>query len=216
MFEHCKDINHRWIWFVILLILSFPAAVAATDIQSSPDKVNAETKTVIQKSEVQGARKESLQDIRIRATFSSTDVIGNVAPKDFQEYDIAAVFRLPWSRYSASGWGVGMRLMISIGALCSSDEAGFVVSVIPLVVFGSQDGRFSLDMGAGGAVLSKYEFGEQDFGSPLQFSMTAGLSVSIFKPFGLGYRFLHYSDARLNGPDTTGADLHMFELIYLF
>lgn len=33
---------------------------------------------------------------------------------------------------------------------------------------------------------------------------------------GLGCRFLHYSDAGVNGSDTTGADFHMIELRYRF
>lgn len=33
---------------------------------------------------------------------------------------------------------------------------------------------------------------------------------------GLGYRFLHYSDAGINGSNTTGADFHMVEFTYRF
>ncbi|WP_410000329.1 acyloxyacyl hydrolase [Halomonas sp. I1] len=32
----------------------------------------------------------------------------------------------------------------------------------------------------------------------------------------MGYRFLHYSDAGVNGPDTTGADFHMIEFRYRY
>jgi hypothetical protein len=216
MFVHCKDMKHGWIWFVLLLILSFRAEAGETDIQPSADKVNAKAKAVILEAEGQRTCKVCLKSISIRGTFSSTDVVGSVAPEKFQEYDIAATFRLPWSWYTASGWGVCTRLMVGAGTLYSSGEAGLVVSLLPLFAFGSRDGRCLLDLGAGAAVLSKDRFGEQDFGSPFQFSLSAGLSVPIFKRIGLGYRFLHYSDAGLNGPDSTGADLHMFELIYRF
>ncbi|WP_074749335.1 acyloxyacyl hydrolase [Halomonas caseinilytica] len=30
----------------------------------------------------------------------------------------------------------------------------------------------------------------------------------------MGYRFLHYSDAGVNGPDTNGANFHMIEFSY--
>ncbi|MDA8137678.1 MAG: acyloxyacyl hydrolase [Desulfobacteraceae bacterium] len=205
-----------WIKPIFILILAFPMAAAAMEIQPARGKENVERSVVLQEDKAAGNHKPSLQNISIRATFSSSDVIGKVAPEEFREYDLAATFRLPWSRYSATGWGVGTGLMVGLGALCSSGEAGLALSLLPLAVFGHRDGGVSLDLGAGGAALSRYQFGEQDFGSPFQFALTAGLSVPIFRHVGVGYRFLHYSDAGLNGADTTGADLHMVELLYLF
>lgn len=71
-------------------------------------------------------------------------------------------------------------------------------------------------MGAGPALLSRHRFGEQDYGGYFQFALTVGLSVPVFRGFGVGYRFLHYSDAALYGHDTTGADFHMLEIHYRF
>lgn len=160
--------------------------------------------------------KQNLHSLSIRGTFSSDDVLGTDAPEEFRQYEIAASFKLPWDWYAMSGWGIGTRVMTSTGALFSSEESALTVSVIAQVVFGSQDGRFALDLGAGGAVLSRHRFGEQDFGGPLQFALTAGISVPLYKRVAVGYRFLHYSDGGLNGSHTTGADLHMLELIYRF
>ena len=160
--------------------------------------------------------KLSLQSVSIRARFSSTDILGGSAPEEFQEYDVAANFRLPWAWYSQSGWGAGIRLIASAGALYGAGETALVVSLIPLVALGSQDGRFTLDMGAGGALLSRHHFGTQDYGGYFQFALTAGVGVPLFEQLGVGYRFLHYSDAGINGPNTTGADMHMLELTYRF
>jgi hypothetical protein len=160
--------------------------------------------------------KLSLLSVSMRARFSSIDVLGGVATEEFKEYDVAANFRLPWAWYSHSGWGVGMRMMASAGALYSDGETGLVVSLIPLVALGSQDGRFTLDMGAGGALLSRHRFGTQDFGGNFQFALTVGVGVPLFERLGVGYRYLHYSDAGINGSHTTGADLHMLELTYRF
>jgi hypothetical protein len=160
--------------------------------------------------------KLSLLSVSMRARFSSIDVLGGAATEEFKEYDVAANFRLPWAWYSHSGWGVGMRMMASAGALYSDGETGLVVSLIPIVALGSQDGRFTLDMGAGGALLSRHRFGTQDFGGNFQFALTAGVGVPLFKQLGVGYRFLHYSDAGIYGPNNTGADFHMLELTYRF
>jgi len=160
--------------------------------------------------------KQSLLSISIRATTSSIDVLGDVAPEEFREYGVAANFRLPWAWYSQSGWGAGTRLMASAGALYGAEETALVVSLIPLVAIGSQDGRFTLDLGAGAALFSRHHFGTQDYGGCFQFALTAGVGVPLFERLGLGYRYLHYSDAGINGSHTTGADLHMLELTYRF
>ena len=167
--------------------------------------------------DIQAPIKLSLLSVNIRANFSNTDVLGDEAPEEFGECDVAANFRLPWaSWYSQSGWGSEIRLMTSAGALYGAGDTALVVSLIPLVTFGSQDGRFTLDMGAGGALLSRHTFGTQDFGGYFQFALTAGISVPLFKRLGIGYRYLHYSDAAIYGPHHTGADLHMLELNYRF
>ncbi len=125
--------------------------------------------------------KQSLLSVSIRATFSSIDVLGDVAPEEFREYGVAANFRLPWAWYSQSGWGAGTRLMASAGALYGAGDTALVVSLIPLVAFGSQDGRFTLDMGAGGALLSRHHFGTQDFGGCFQFALTVGRWCSALR-----------------------------------
>jgi len=160
--------------------------------------------------------KLSLLSVSIRARVSSTDVLGGVAPEEFREYDVAANFRLPWAWYSQSGWGAGIRLMASAGALYGAGETALVVSLIPLVALGSQDGWVTLDMGVGGVLLSRHRFGTQDYGEYFQFALTAGVGVPLFKRLGVGYRFLHYSDAGIYGPHNTGADFHMLELTYRF
>jgi len=160
--------------------------------------------------------KQRLINASIRATFSGIDLLGDVASEEFREYGVASNFRLPWAWYSQSGWGLGTRLMASVGALYGAGETALVVSLIPLVALGSHDGKFTLDMGAGGALLSRHHFGTQDYGGFFQFALTAGIGVPLFERFGVGYRYLHYSDAGINGPHTTGADMHMLELTYRF
>ena len=157
-----------------------------------------------------------LLNLSFRARVSGATTLGEQQPEEFEEYDLAANFGLPWQRYSSSGWGVGTQLMASAGIMRNGGDTGLVVSLIPMVALGSEDRRFFLDAGAGVALLSKYQFGTQDYGGPFQFALTAGAGFPIYKRLGLGYRFLHYSDAGLNGPDTIGADFHMIEFRYSF
>ena len=155
-----------------------------------------------------------LLSISMRARVSGATMLGEQQPEEFQEYDVAANFGLPWQLYSESGWGVGTRLMASAGVIHGGGETGLVGSLIPGIAFGSEDARFFLDLGAGFALLSRHKFGTQDFGGPFQFALTVGAGFPLYKQLGLGYRFLHYSDAGVNGGDTIGADFHMIEFSY--
>ncbi|EMP56611.1 hypothetical protein MSNKSG1_04731 [Marinobacter santoriniensis NKSG1] len=157
-----------------------------------------------------------LQSLSIRARVSERTLLGEEAPEDFREYDVSVNFRLPWNHYGDSGWGVGSRLMASAGLLRGAEKNALVVSLIPEMTLGSQDGRFVLDLGVGGALFSRWRFGTQDYGGPFQFALTAGITVPLYQKLGLGYRFLHYSDAGVNGSDTIGADFHMIEFSYRF
>lgn len=156
----------------------------------------------------------SLQSLAIRARLSERTLLGEEAPENFEAYDLSANVALPWQRYTASGWGLGTRVTASAGLLRGSGKEALVVSLIPEVTLGSEDGRFTLDMGAGGALFSRHRFGSQDYGGPFQFALTLGVGVPLYGNLGIGYRFLHYSDAAVNGADTTGADFHMIEFRY--
>ncbi|WP_341581148.1 acyloxyacyl hydrolase [Marinobacter metalliresistant] len=157
-----------------------------------------------------------LQSLSIRARISEKTLLGEEAPEDFKEYDVSANFHLPWNNYSTSGWGIGSRLMASGGLLRGAGKNALVVSLIPELTLGSEDGRFVLDLGMGGALFSRWGFGTQDYGGPFQFALTSGVAVPLYRNLGLGYRFLHYSDAGVNGSDTIGADFHMIEFSYRF
>lgn len=158
-----------------------------------------------------------LMNVGIRAGFTGASVLGEEQKEAFQEYSAFATLGLPWGRYSRSGWGVGTRLIASLGALQASGGAsGVIGSLVPVIAFGSQDGRFAIDIGGGGALLSTHHFGKQNFGGPFQIVATMGVSVPLYQRLGAGYRFQHYSDAGLYGSDSRGADFHMIELTYRY
>jgi Lipid A 3-O-deacylase (PagL) len=162
------------------------------------------------------AEEASSLSIGVRARVGGERVIGEEQSEAFREYDAVASIRLPWDYYHASGWGAGTRLLASAGVLQGGKNTALVVSLIPVLAIGSQDGRFVLDLGAGGALLSRHEFEKQDYGGHFQFALTVGVTVPLYGRFGVGYRFLHYSDAGIHGKDTIGADFHMVEFTYRF
>lgn len=157
-----------------------------------------------------------LLSVGVRARVGENTVLGKDQPESFREYDVVASIQLPWESQSPSGWGVGARLLTSVGVLQGADKTGLVASVIPVLALGRQDGRLTVELGAGLVLLSEHRYALQDYGGHLQFALTLGVGVPLYKRVGLGYRFLHYSDAGAYGPDTIGADFHMIELIYRF
>ena len=157
-----------------------------------------------------------LLSLSFRTRISDETVLGNDAPEFFTESNITANFRLPWQSYTSSGWGWGTRLMTSAGVLRGANKNALTVSAIPELTLGSEDGRYTLDLGIGGAVFSRYKLGVQDFGGYFQFALTFGGSVPVNESQGIGYRFFHYSDAGGYGTHTTGADFHMIEFVHRF
>ncbi len=152
----------------------------------------------------------------VRARVDDKTVLGETQPEVFREYDLFSNFRLPWQHQYVSGWGWSLRLLTSIGVIQGAEYTGFVVSGIPLLVFGSGPGRFSVDAGAGLAILSRHRYALQDYGGPVQAALTFAISLPLYRRVGIGYRFMHYSDAGLYGNDSIGADFHMVELLYRF
>jgi primosomal replication protein N len=157
-----------------------------------------------------------LLSVGVRARVGEKNVLGKEQPESFREYDVVASIQLPWKGQSPSGWEVGARLLTSVGVLQGAGKTALVASVIPVLALGRQDGRLTVDLGAGLALLSKHRYAQQDYGGPLQFALTFGVGVPLYQRVGLGYRYLHYSDAGAYGPYTIGADFHMIELIYRF
>lgn len=159
----------------------------------------------------------AFETIRLRGGFSGGSPLGRERQSDFQQADLAATVRLPWEKELGGGWVLGTRMLASIGMLRGAKETNGIMTIVPLdIVLGRKDGLLAIDVGGGGALLSDYKFGPQNFGGAGQFVWTFGVTSRLAGPIGLGYHFQHYSDATLYGQDSRGVDLHLIELIYWF
>lgn len=58
-----------------------------------------------------------------------------------------ANWSLPWEWYSELGWGIGTRLMASVGAVTAAGDTACISTVVPEFVFGKKDGWLSLEVG---------------------------------------------------------------------
>lgn len=157
-----------------------------------------------------------LMSVAIRGGVSGQPVFGGEEIETFRQYDALVTAGLPWSWYSEAGWGVGTRLMASAGALLAEGETGFVGTLFPAIAVGRRNSQASLDVGFGGALLTRHKFGDQNFGGAFQVVLTLGLRVPVYRSIGVGYWLQHLSDVKIYGANGKGADLHMFGLTYSF
>ncbi len=162
------------------------------------------------------SRDWKLLGVAVRAQVEDQTVLGKDQPQRFREYDVMASIQLPWDGRSGPDWYWGGRLLASAGALHGGDTTALVVSAIPALALARHDGWLTLDLGVGLALLSRHRFPQQDFGGALQFALTFGVAVGVYRQLGVGYRFIHYSDGAAYGAHTIGADFHMLELTYRF
>ncbi|HEY7648455.1 MAG TPA: acyloxyacyl hydrolase [Methylomirabilota bacterium] len=156
-------------------------------------------------------------NVALRAGVTGPPVLGGEALEHFQQYDVSFTAGLPWSWYSESGWGVGTRFMTSVGALYGGGDTAFLTTLVPGFFVGPRDSVLSFDLGGGVALLSRRQFGKQDFGGIFQFALTFGFTVPIpfTEHFGFGYRFHHLSDGGIYD-SSKGVDVHMLEITYKF
>jgi len=166
-----------------------------------------------------GEERSSITLIRVgpRVGVSGKSPFGKDQKEDFQQYDVAAVFGLPWEwQVTNSGAKLDMRLLTSAGQLAGANDTGLMVTLVPCLALSSPGGAVSIDVGGGSAFFSNYKYGEQNFGGPVQIVGTAGVGFNFIPGLFAGYRFQHFSDAGTYGPTSLGVDMHILEINYRF
>ena len=135
--------------------------------------------------------------------------------EDYEQVDVVGTLGFPGQWEFGPGWTGRYLINASAGGLRGAGEWGFISTGTVGLAFSKQDWHFTFDIGGGGALLSKWEFGDQDMGGPFQFIAHAGLNFHLPWNMLAGYRFHHMSDGDIYG-DHRGVDLHMIEIRYAF
>lgn len=137
----------------------------------------------------------------------------------FHQYEVFAVYGLPWEWRGASGWGVVPQLNTSLGVLEGGIDTGFVGSVGTALVLDKKGCGFSTDVGINANVLDRRQFGRQDFGSILQFGAYFGVNYCFNNGIKIGYHLQHISNGHLLYADENpnpGLDMHLIGISYVF
>jgi len=152
-----------------------------------------------------------------RVGMSGKSPFGRDQKEDFQQYDVAALFGLPWGwQERSSGLKFDMRLLASAGELAAAQETSLMAALVPCLAVSSPNGEGSIDVGGGAAFFSNYKFGVQNFGGPAQLVGTSGIGLNLWPGFYAGYRFQHFSAAGIYGHPALGVDMHILEISYRF
>ncbi|HXX75116.1 MAG TPA: acyloxyacyl hydrolase [Nitrospiraceae bacterium] len=164
------------------------------------------------------AEDTTLLSIGPRFGFSGkTPLMGKQQKYNFYLTDVAAVFKLPWSRpLGESPWKLETRLITSAGVLAATDEYGLMATAVPCLALSGWNRVVSLDIGVGLGFFSRDKYGVQDFGGPVQIVATAGLLVNPIPHAYAGFRLQHFSDAGVYGPTSLGVDMYIVEAGYRF
>ena len=136
--------------------------------------------------------------------------------RDFYKADVFMVIALPWNWQYLSGWEVSWTVNTAAGVLRSAGDTAFVAELGPGIVFRKPSWRMAVDLGTGLGALTRYHFGSQNFGGPVQIVGHGGVSFDLGWNLVAGWRFHHMSDATVYGSGTKGVDINFLELRYHF
>ena len=91
-----------------------------------------------------------------------------------------------------------------------------MATIVPDIALSGWNGLVSLDVGVGLGFFSRYHFGAQDFGGPVQIVATSGIRFNPVAHAYAGFRVQHFSDAGVYGPNGLGVDMYIVEFGYRF
>jgi hypothetical protein len=153
---------------------------------------------------------ESLwKSVGLRGGFSDTPTSSSL-----YQYELFAVYQLPWELRARSGWGVSTGIDVSAGFLSDEGDYGFLASFGPVFGVGKPGFPLELTLGVSAGILGRDTFGKHDYNGKVQFLSHAGLDYRFTRSFGLGYRIQHMSNAGLNGHRNPGVNLQLLSVNY--
>jgi lipid A 3-O-deacylase len=119
-----------------------------------------------------------------------------VEGEDFNQLEIAATYRLPWTRRLDQGWTLESRINASAGALHhDGGDTAAIVTIGPGLAWVSPSQQYTIEAGISPTLVSKHEFGEADFGGNFQFTSFIGLNSRLGERTTATFRVQHMSNA---------------------
>lgn len=139
---------------------------------------------------------------------------GDDTRSDLQRYDVLSQYDLPLNWRSGKWVNMTSHLEVTAGLLRNDEDSTFLASVSPALDVTGDSKRSYVTASFGLLLIADHKLGPEDFGGPLQVTFGGGFGFRLHKQLTLGYRYHHFSDAKLYGESNRGVDTHMIELRY--
>jgi len=134
----------------------------------------------------------------------------NGLDENYTAGEVYYLYTLPWQKELGSGRKVYARIDAGAGYLYTDARRGGWVAAGGDLVLSLLDGALELECGLRPTWLTEDEFGDDNFGGPVQFSSHVGLTYNIGNT-ALSYRYQHISNAHIYD-ENPGLDLHLVGL----
>ena len=148
----------------------------------------------------------------VRAGWSVSD-----DEESFNQYDVFANYGLPWNWQWGGIVQVDTQLTTAFGILDGGGDTGVVGLLGFDFVFGTVSGKcpFEIRAGSGLTLISEDEYGDDDFGGPLQLTSHISLNYWILENLSAMARVQHMSNAGIYSSNA-GLNLVMLGMLYRF
>lgn len=121
-----------------------------------------------------------------------------VKGEDFNQLEIAAGYRLPWTRTLDEGWILESRVNASAGALHhDGGDTAAIVTIGPGLAWVSPSQQYTVEAGISPTLVSEHEFDRADFGGKFQFTSFIGLNSRLDERFTATFRIQHMSNTSI-------------------
>jgi len=127
-----------------------------------------------------------------------------------ENYTVTEVYyqhALPWKKEISPGMVVYVRLDTGASYMKAADERGGWLALGGDLVLNLLDGMWEIEGGFRPMLFFEHEFGEDDFGGPVQFASHIGTTFYL-GDVAFNYRYQHISNGGLYS-ENPGINLHM-------
>lgn len=134
--------------------------------------------------------------------------------EDFVQVEAFGAMELPWG-LRIGGLRLSHVLNCALGVLDGGGETGVIGSLGPGFHLGADGSRFRLVGGVSPTLMSKDEYGDEDFGGAFQLSSHIGIHYLLAPNLGVVCRLQHMSNAYIYD-ENPGLNLVMFGIKWRF
>lgn len=158
---------------------------------------------------------DASSEFRFESIGARVGIGANNSSVDFHKAEAVLNFHLPSDYDLGRSWNAALRLDTTAGWFGDPGHNAFIASAGPSVVFGRLPIPFTIEGGISPTVITRWEFGGKDFGTPIQFISHVALNAEMGPSFRLYYRLEHMSNGGL-ASHNPGLNLHMLGFSYVF